>query len=108
MWLLRWTGLADKKLSPSDDLLILKFSSYRKGKVCAPMLSPVQPHGLTVAHQAPLSVGFLWQEHWSGLPFPSSRDLDPGIEPTAPQLAGRFFTTAPPGRPLNIIITLPI
>ena len=42
MWLLRWTGLADKKLSPSDDLLILKFSSYRKGKVCAPVLSPVQ------------------------------------------------------------------
>ena len=25
----------------------------------------------TVAHQAPLSVQFFWQEHWSGLPFPS-------------------------------------
>ena len=25
----------------------------------------------TVAHQAPLSVGFLRQEYWSGLPFPS-------------------------------------
>ena len=23
------------------------------------------------AHQAPLSLGFSWQEHWSGLPFPS-------------------------------------
>ena len=27
------------------------------------------------AHQAPLSLGFSRQEHWSGLPFPSSRDL---------------------------------
>ena len=34
----------------------------------------------TVAHQAPPSLGFSRQEHWSGLPFPSLRDLsDPGI-----------------------------
>ena len=25
----------------------------------------------TEAHQAPLSLGFSRQEHWSGLPFPS-------------------------------------
>ena len=31
----------------------------------------------TLAHQAPLSIGFPRQEHWSGLPFPS-----PGIFPT--------------------------
>ena len=31
----------------------------------------------TVAHQAPLSMGFPRQEYWSGLPFPS-----PGIFPT--------------------------
>ena len=42
----------------------------------------------TVALQVPLSVGFSRPEYWSGLPFPSPRDLpDPGI-----QLAGRFFT----------------
>ena len=36
----------------------------------------------TVKHQAPLSMGFPRQEYWSGLPFPSPRDLpDPGIEP---------------------------
>ena len=35
-----------------------------------------------VAHQAPLSMGFPWQEYWSGLPFPSPGDLpDPGTEP---------------------------
>ena len=41
----------------------------------------------TVAHQAPLSVGFSRQEHWSGLPFPSPGDLpDPRIEPRSPAL----------------------
>ena len=30
---------------------------------------------LTVAHQAPLSMGFPKQEYWSGLPFPSPVDL---------------------------------
>ena len=29
----------------------------------------------TVAHQAPLSVGFSRQEYWSGLPFPPPGDL---------------------------------
>ena len=43
----------------------------------------------TVAHQAPLSIGFSWQEYWSGLPFPPSEDLPhPGIEPESPALAG--------------------
>ena len=38
----------------------------------------------TVAHQAPLSMGFSRQEYWSGLPFPSPGDLsDPGIESTS-------------------------
>ena len=41
----------------------------------------------TIAHQAPMSMGFSRQEYWSGLPFPSSEDLpDPGIEPTSPAL----------------------
>ena len=39
----------------------------------------------TVAHQAPLSMGFPSLEYWSGLPFPSPEDLpNPGIEPTSP------------------------
>ena len=41
----------------------------------------------TVAHQAPLSMGFSRQEYWGGLPFLSPRDLfDPGIEPGSPTL----------------------
>ena len=39
----------------------------------------------TVAHQAPLSMGFSRQKYWSGLPFPSPGDLlNPGIEPGSP------------------------
>ena len=53
----------------------------------------------TVACQAPLSVGFPRQEYWSGLLFPSPGDLpNPGIELACPALAGRFFTTEPPGK----------
>ena len=63
----------------------------------------------TVACQAPLSLKFSRQEHWSGLPFPSSGDLpDSGIEPmslASPALAGGFFTTAPLGNPLGFSIS---
>ena len=39
----------------------------------------------TVGCQAPLSMGFSRQEHWSGLPCPSPGDLPhPGIEPGSP------------------------
>ena len=38
----------------------------------------------TIAHQAPLSMGFSRQEYWSGLSFPPPRDLpNPGIEPVS-------------------------
>ena len=39
----------------------------------------------TVAHQAPLSMGFSRQEHWNGLPCPPPGDLpNPGIKPAPP------------------------
>ena len=58
------------------------------------------PHGLTGAPQSPLSMGFPRQESWSGLPFPSPGALpDPRIELSSSALAGRFFTTEPPGSP---------
>ena len=48
----------------------------------------------TVAHQAPLSMGFSRQEYWSGLPFSPPGDLpDPGLELASPALASRFFIT---------------
>ena len=39
----------------------------------------------TVAHQAPLSMGFSRQEQQTGMPFPTRGDLpDPGVEPASP------------------------
>ena len=59
----------------------------------------------TIAHQAPLSMGFSRQEYWSGLPFPSQRDLpNPGIEPGSPGSTGSPASQAdalpsePPGK----------
>ena len=50
----------------------------------------------STAYQAPLSVGFLRQEHWNGLPCPPPGGLlDPEIKPMSPPfpaLGGRFFT----------------
>ena len=52
----------------------------------------------TVAHQAPLFVGFSRQANWSGLPFPTPQDFaNPGIKLTSlesPALAGRCFVTS--------------
>ena len=51
----------------------------------------------TVAHQAPLSMGFSRQEYWRGLPCPPPGDLpNLGTEPVSllsPESSGRFFTT---------------
>ena len=52
----------------------------------------------TVAHQAPLFMGFSRQEYWRTVPFPTPGNLpDPGIELTSllsPALAGGFFATS--------------
>ena len=50
------------KFQPSSTLLLL-LSHFSRVRLC------VTPE--TAAHQAPPSLGFSRQEHWSGLPFPS-------------------------------------
>ena len=51
----------------------------------------------TVAHQAPLSMGFSRQEYWSRLPFPSPGDLpETGIEPGSPELQADSLLFEPP------------
>ena len=54
---------------------------------------------------APLSMELPRQKYWSGLLFSSPGDLsNPGIEPEStlsPALTGGFFTTEPPGKPVN-------
>ena len=57
----------------------------------------------TVAHQAPLSVGFSRQEQWSGLTFPSPGNLpNSGIKPRSPKLQADTLPSEPPGKPATL------
>ena len=47
----------------SQNYMLLLLSRFNRVRLCA------TPY--TAAHQAPPSLGFSRQEHWSGLPFPS-------------------------------------
>ena len=74
------------RILPAEDYLF----SWRREKcllthtaLCAQPFSRVQLFTTpwTVAHQAPLSMGFSRQEYWSGLPCPPPGDLpNPGIK----------------------------
>ena len=56
----------------------------------------------TIAHQAPLSMGFSRQEYWSGLPFPSPGDLpDPGIKPRSPDCRQILYHLSHQGSPFH-------
>ena len=54
----------------------------------------------SIAHQAPLSMGFSRQEYWIGLPFPSPGDLpNPGTEPGSPALQADSLPSELQGSP---------
>ena len=82
-----WPGPQTPALAPS-----LLCSGRTQGAVLSPLHVDVLSHFSrvrlcatlwTAAHQAPLSMGFFWQEYWSGLPCPPPGDLlNPGIKPT--------------------------
>ena len=92
---------APGSLLASDDLPFLSGRCcYCRHLVTKLYLNLLWPHGLYVAHQAALSMGFPRQEHRSGVPFPSpGGPPDPGIEYTSPALTGIFLVTVPPGKP---------
>ena len=89
--------------------------TFEHGKFCTPCTgSSDQNHHLvkslshvrlfatlrSIAHQAPLSMGFSRQEYWSGLPFPSPGDLpNPGVKPRSPTLQAYALTSEPTGKP---------
>ena len=53
----------------------------------------------TVAHQAPLPMGFSRQECWNGLPFPSPEDLpDPEMELGSPTFQADSLPSESPGK----------
>ena len=70
------------------------------GKLCTQSCPIAAPW--TLSCQAPLSMKFSRQEYWSVLPFPTHlpnlRMEPPSL--ASPALAGGFFTTGLPGKPL--------
>ena len=63
-------------------------------KVLVVQLCPIFATPWTVAHEAPLSMGFSRQEYWSGLPFSSLGDLpDPGVKFGSPALQADSLLT---------------
>ena len=86
-----------------DTILPLRNSQAVKETIVVELLSCVQlfcdPTDCSL-HQAPLSMECPRQEYWSGLPFPSSKDLpDPGIKPRAPALQADSLPSEPLGKP---------
>ena len=74
---------------------------------CPTLCDPMWPH------QAPLPMGWSWQEYWSGLPFPPPGITpDPGIKPASPGvpvLTGRFLPLNHLGSPQSTLdLTLKI
>ena len=59
----------------------------------------------TVAHQAPLYMGFSRQEYRNGLLCPPPGDLpNRGIKPRSPALQEDSLPSEPPGKPINGIV----
>ena len=92
--------------SPEEEMaehdLATKQQQQMKPAAAAKLLSRVQLCATpwTVAHQAPLSMGFSRQEYWSGLPFPSPRDLpNPEIKPRSPAFQTDASTSEPSRKP---------
>ena len=57
------SGNRERKKKPTEFQVMLLLSRFSRVQLCVT--------SWTAAHQAPPSLGFSRQEHWSGLPFPS-------------------------------------
>ena len=92
--------LAHHQIPTADHILLLLLLSH---------FSRVRPSATPwpAARQAPPSMGFSRQEHWSGLPFPPPGDPpDPGISlqsPASATLADGFFLMIEPPRKQSCI-----
>ena len=80
-------------------LEMLKLSLWAKSLSCVQLFATPW----TVAHQAPLSMGFSRQEYWSGLPCPPPGDRpNPGIEPRSTSLQVDSLLSEPPKKPILV------
>ena len=92
-----WEREGENKLSGVSSCCLV-------AKSCPTLHSPID-YGLP---HSPLSMGFLRQEYWSGLPLPSPGNFpNSEVELETPPLAGGFFTAEPTGKP-QLLLPIPI
>ena len=93
-----WFNLASWEKNTHNPLLTFHHSSRLDTDLCVLSCVWLFATPWTVAHQAPLSMGFPSKNTRVGLPFPPPGDLpDRGIKPmslASPALAGGLFTTS--------------
>ena len=73
-----WNRVIDEKTEPEEGWDLLRDFSVVFFRCCCFSCQVVPGSFITpwtVAHRAPLSMRFPWQDYWSGLPFPSPRDF---------------------------------
>ena len=80
--------------------LLLLLSRFSRVRLC------VTPE--MAAHQAPLSLGFSRQEHWSGVSLPSLLVCVPGVKYAVPASKWRVLTTESPGQSHLCVSVTPI
>ena len=98
-WLSDWTELNWTESLPKP-MISTNVMTSTEVKLLSRVWLFVTPWTLT--YQAPLSMGFLRQEYWSGLLFPSPGDLpNPGIEPWSPALQADALPSEPQGKPMT-------
>ena len=97
LWLFHYClicGLFSISYQANNINLIMTMESVR----CSAVSNFATPW--TVAHKAPLYMGFSRQESWNELPFSSSGDLPhTGIKPRSPALQAYSLPSEPPGKP---------
>ena len=81
-----------------DKLKVLKFLRKKvKSEIVSYSVVSDSATPWTVAHQAPLFMGFSRQEYWSGLPFPPQGNLpDAGIKSRSLSLKADSLLSEPP------------
>ena len=85
----------------------LQFVSVFDGNDLVSELCPTLATAWTIAHHAPLSMGFSKQKYQSGFPVPSPGDLpDPEIEPTSPALQADSLPLSHQGSPVSLLFSV--
>ena len=98
--ILSWKNLIDRGARQATKSQIsLSTQSPHTNNDCMRTQSCLTPCDPMETCHSPLSTAFFRQDYWSRLSFPPPGDLsDPKTEPVSLALAGRFFTTAIPGK----------